>query len=101
MTTTSSTPPVALVTGGSSGLGLSLVRALDEAGWITVTDARDSDRLRTALDGTTAHGVAGDVAEAEHRASLVRTIADLGGLDLLVLNASTLGPLPLRPLPWI
>jgi NAD(P)-dependent dehydrogenase (short-subunit alcohol dehydrogenase family) len=98
MTTSGNTPPTALVTGGSSGLGLALVRALDEIGWIVVTDARDGARLRTALDGTTAHGVVGDVAEAEHRAALVQTVADLGGLDLLVLNASTLGPLPMRPL---
>ncbi len=98
MTNPRSTPPTALVTGGSSGLGLALVRALDESGWIVVTDARDGERLSTALQGTTSHGIAGDVAEAGHRAALVRTIADLGGLDLLVLNASTLGPLPLRPL---
>jgi NAD(P)-dependent dehydrogenase (short-subunit alcohol dehydrogenase family) len=101
MTTPRSTPPTALVTGGSSGLGLALVHALDKLGWTVVTDARDGERMRTALEGTTSHGVVGvvgDVAEAEHRAELVRTIADLGGLDLLVLNASTLGPLPLRPL---
>jgi NAD(P)-dependent dehydrogenase (short-subunit alcohol dehydrogenase family) len=98
MTTPRSTPPTALVTGGSSGLGLALVRALDERGWIVVTDARDGERLSTALEGTTSHGVIGDVADSEHRAALVQTIADLGGLDLLVLNASTLGPLPLRPL---
>jgi NAD(P)-dependent dehydrogenase (short-subunit alcohol dehydrogenase family) len=98
MPTPRETPPTALVTGGSSGLGLALVRALDELGWIVVTDARDGERLRTALEGTTSHGVVGDVAEADHRAVLVQTIAGLGGLDLLVLNASTLGPLPLRPL---
>jgi NAD(P)-dependent dehydrogenase (short-subunit alcohol dehydrogenase family) len=98
MTTPRSTPPTALVTGGSSGLGLALVRALDERGWIVVTDARDGERLSTALEGTTSHGVICDVADSEHRAALVQTIADLGGLDLLVLNASTLGPLPLRPL---
>src|SRR5436190_2252622 len=95
MTTTLRT---ALVTGGSSGLGLALVRALDESGWIVVTDARHPDRLRDALDGSTAHGVPGDVADADHRTVLTRTIDELGGLDLLVLNASTLGPLPMRPL---
>ena len=98
MTTHTNTPPTALITGGSSGLGLALARALDDAGWIVVTDARDADRLRAALDGTTVHGVAGDVADAEHRAALVDVVTDLGGLDLLVLNASTLGPLPMRPL---
>ncbi|WP_279633152.1 SDR family NAD(P)-dependent oxidoreductase [Nocardioides euryhalodurans] len=40
----------------------------------------------------------GDVADADHRASLVEAVERLGGLDLLVLNASTLGPLPMRPL---
>ena len=96
MTTT--TPPTALITGGSSGLGLALTRALDDAGWIVVTDARDADRLRTALEDTTVHGVPGDVAEADHRAALVDVVSGLGGLDLLVLNSSTLGPLPMRPL---
>jgi NAD(P)-dependent dehydrogenase (short-subunit alcohol dehydrogenase family) len=91
-------PPIALVTGGSSGLGLALVRALDDAGWIVLTDARDAERLRAALDGSTVHGVPGDVADADHRAALVETVADLGGLDLLVLNASTLGPVPMRAL---
>jgi NAD(P)-dependent dehydrogenase (short-subunit alcohol dehydrogenase family) len=96
--TSTSTPSIALITGGSSGLGLALARALDDAGWIVVTDARDADRLRTALEGTTIHGVPGDVIDADHRAALVDAVADLGGLDLLVLNASTLGPLPMRPL---
>ena len=96
--TSKTTPPTALITGGSSGLGLALARSLDDAGWVVVTDARDADRLRTALDGTTIHGVPGDVTDADHRAELVGIITDLGGLDLLVLNASTLGPLPMRPL---
>ncbi len=96
--TTRRIAPTALITGGSSGLGLALARSLDEAGWIVVTDARDATRLRDALDGTTVHGVAGDVADADHRATLVELATELGGLDLLVLGSSTLGPLPLRPL---
>jgi NAD(P)-dependent dehydrogenase (short-subunit alcohol dehydrogenase family) len=92
------TPSTALITGGSSGLGLALARLLDAAGWIVVTDARDATRLRRALEGTTVHGVPGDVTEADHRADLVDVVSGLGGLDLLVLNASTLGPLPMRPL---
>ena len=95
---TTNSPSTALITGGSSGLGLALVRALDDAGWVVVTDARDESRLRSALEGTTVHAVPGDVAEADHRAALVEVVADLGGLDLLVLNSSTLGPLPMRPL---
>lgn len=95
---TTSKPSTALITGGSSGLGLALARLLDDAGWIVVTDARAGSRLRQVLARTTVHGVPGDVTEAEHRATLVEIVEDLGGLDLLVLNASTLGPLPLRPL---
>jgi NAD(P)-dependent dehydrogenase (short-subunit alcohol dehydrogenase family) len=96
--TTRTASSTALITGGSSGLGLALARLLDDAGWIVVTDARDATRLGDALEGTTVHGVPGDVTDAEHRAELVDIITDLGGLDLLVLNASTLGPLPMRPL---
>jgi NAD(P)-dependent dehydrogenase (short-subunit alcohol dehydrogenase family) len=86
------------VTGGSSGLGLALARTLDREGWIVATDARDPRRLRAALDGTTVHGLPGDVADADHRAELVALVEDLGGLDLLVLSSSTLGPLPMRSL---
>jgi NAD(P)-dependent dehydrogenase (short-subunit alcohol dehydrogenase family) len=96
--TTTRTPSTALITGGSSGLGLALACALDDAGWIVITDARDATRLSQALDGTTVHGVPGDVTDAEHRAELIAVVTELGGLDLLVLNASTLGPLPMRPL---
>ncbi|MCW2846451.1 MAG: family NAD(P)-dependent oxidoreductase [Marmoricola sp.] len=98
MTTNRTTPSTALITGGSSGLGRALARRLDQAGWVVVTDARDAGRLHDALDGTTVHGVPGDVTDDDHRAELVEIVADLGGLDLLVLNASTLGPLPMRPL---
>ena len=99
---TSEHNPVALVTGGSEGLGLELVRTLSDRGWTVLTDARTPDRLHDAvgrLPGA-AHVTAlpGDVAEADHRAELVTTVAAAGGLDLLVLNASTLGPLPMRPL---
>ncbi len=96
--TSTSAPPTALITGGSSGLGLALARVLDATGWVVVTDARDPDRLRNALDDTTIHGVPGDVTDAAHRSELVSLVADLGGLDLLVLSSSTLGPLPMRPL---
>jgi len=96
--TTDTTPSVALITGGSSGLGLALVHALDDAGWTVVTDARDATRLSDAIAGSAVRGVPGDITDADHRAALRDLVAELGGLDLLVLNASTLGPLPMRPL---
>lgn len=86
--------PIALVTGGSAGLGRALVRNLFEAGWTVITDARDADRLHAAVP----HGVItipGDITDSDHRAVLVAEVARHGGLDLLVHNASTLGRTPL------
>ena len=93
------TSPVALVTGGSQGLGLALTRALDAVGWRVVVDARHADVLHRAvadLAGVTA--VPGDVTDPGHRAELAAAVAGLGRLDLLVHNASALGPSPLPSL---
>ncbi len=87
----------AIVTGGSRGLGLALVRSLAAAGWHVVTDGRDPVAL-----GTTAGGIAGvvaipgDVTDAGHRAALVAAAG--GPIDLLVNNAGGLGPSPLPAL---
>ena len=83
-----------IVTGASRGLGLALTRALVERGWNLVVDARDDDALTRAVgdvDGVIA--IAGDVADPDHRRRLVEA-AD-GSIDLLVNNASVLGPTPL------
>jgi NAD(P)-dependent dehydrogenase (short-subunit alcohol dehydrogenase family) len=102
--TTPSTPPapVALVTGGSKGLGFALVSALVDRGWRVVLDGRDPGRLASSVDalprGHFATAVPGDVADPAHRARLVEAAAAAGGLDLLVHNASTLGPVPLPAL---
>jgi len=87
---------VALITGGSAGLGLALTESLSGQGWTVVTDARDGDRL-ASVGGPSLVRVAGDVADPAHRAALVAEVERLGRLDLLVHNASTLGPVPLRP----
>jgi NAD(P)-dependent dehydrogenase (short-subunit alcohol dehydrogenase family) len=88
----------AVVTGGSRGLGLALVRTLAEAGWRVVTDARDADALRaaTAHLGPDVIAVAGDITAADHRAELVAAAGDR--IDLLVNNAGGLGPSPLPAL---
>ena len=87
--------PVGIVTGASRGLGLELARALSARGWRLIVDARDGDALERAVAGLRhVVPVAGDIGDAEHRAALVDTAG--GSVDLLVNNASTLGPSP-RP----
>ena len=68
--------PTAIVTGASRGLGLALAHALADRGWRLVIDARDGGRARggrapAAPRGPTSSRVAGDVADAVHRAALV------------------------------
>src|ERR687889_474085 len=91
------TPPTALITGASAGLGRALATELTTRGWRLVVDARDAARLAGAVaalprpDLVTA--VPGDVADPAHRADLVAAVGDR--LELLVNNASDLGPTPL------
>jgi len=91
---------VALVTGASRGLGLALARALVERGWDLVVDAGGADALAAAAASIADTGggevvaLAGDVVDPEHRRQLVKAAEALGGLDLLVNNASVLGPSP-------
>ena len=85
--------PVGIVTGASRGLGLALTGALAERGWRVVVDARSGEALEAAtapLEQVVA--VPGDVSEAEHRKALVDAAGD--SIDLLVNNASLLGPSP-------
>jgi NAD(P)-dependent dehydrogenase (short-subunit alcohol dehydrogenase family) len=87
----------AAITGGTSGLGLALLRALHERGAQVAFIARDATRVRrVAVELPGAHGIVGDIADKSdtHRIAL-QVNAALGGLDLLVNNASSLGPVPL------
>jgi NAD(P)-dependent dehydrogenase (short-subunit alcohol dehydrogenase family) len=90
---------VAIVTGGSRGLGKALARELLIRGVATIVDGRDRDALHAATQELQPFGnvtaIAGDVADAAHVHALVAAANDLGRLDLLVNNASTLGEVPL------
>src|SRR5215471_18697007 len=98
----SATRPVAIITGGSQGLGLALGEALADEGWTLVIDARRGDRLGAAAARlaarTTVIAIAGDVTDPEHRRALADAANELGPVRLLVNNASTLGTSPLRRL---
>jgi NAD(P)-dependent dehydrogenase (short-subunit alcohol dehydrogenase family) len=87
----------ALITGASRGLGHALATALAGRGWRLVLDGRDAHRLTAAAEGLPHSGlvtaVPGDVADPRHRAALAEAVGPR--LDLLVNNASELGPSPL------
>jgi NAD(P)-dependent dehydrogenase (short-subunit alcohol dehydrogenase family) len=88
---------VAIITGASRGLGLALARSLATDGWDLVVDARDAASLGAAvadLGPGRVRAVPGDVADPAHRADLIAAAVELGGVDLLVNNASVLGPSP-------
>ena len=87
---------VALITGASRGFGNALARQLVAQGWTLVLDARDPGVLASATAdlGTAVTAVAGDVADPAHRAELADAVRAAGRLDLLVNNASLLGPSP-------
>jgi NAD(P)-dependent dehydrogenase (short-subunit alcohol dehydrogenase family) len=92
--------PVAIITGASEGFGRALAMDLARDGWELVVDARRAGPLAEttaalAARGATVHALPGDVGHADHREQLVAVAEGLGRLDLLVNNASTLGPTPL------
>lgn len=91
--------PTAVVTGASQGFGLALTARLVDRGWAVVVNARDEARLHAAVGALATPRVVvtvpGDVTDPAHRSELVAAAEDLGGLDLLVHNASTLGVSPL------
>ncbi len=94
---------VALITGGSRGLGATLAAFLAGRGDRVIITARDAGRLQTFARELAGRGLriavlAGDVTDSAHRDAVVRAVRDQRRLDLLVNNASELGPSPLPAL---
>jgi NAD(P)-dependent dehydrogenase (short-subunit alcohol dehydrogenase family) len=91
----------AIITGGSMGLGEALTRALHDLGWTVVIDGRTRETLDAVvaeLGSDRVVAIAGDVTDPDHRRTLVATAAAAGDVELLVNNASTLGPTPMPAL---
>jgi NAD(P)-dependent dehydrogenase (short-subunit alcohol dehydrogenase family) len=86
------------VTGGTSGLGLALVRELTRRGAHVAFVARTAEAVqRVARDTPRAHGIVGDVSKKDDIYPVaLQILGALGGLDVLINNASSLGPAPLR-----
>ncbi len=82
---------VALITGGSSGIGLGVARRLIERDCHVVLSARGQDRLDRLVEELGVTGVAADVSTEDGRAALVAEVRRLGRLDWLVNNAGTGG----------
>lgn len=93
---------VAIVTGASRGLGRALARSLAAGGYSLVVDARATGAIEAAAAElrrqTWVEAVPGDITDPAHRQDLMDAAHRLGGADLLVNNAGTLGASPLPPL---
>ncbi|HYZ91953.1 MAG TPA: SDR family oxidoreductase [Actinomycetota bacterium] len=96
------TNKTALITGASRGLGEVVATFLARAGYELVLTARRADDLEAVADRLREHtavaALPGDVADEDHRRALHAAIHEIGGLDILVNNASELGPSPMPAL---
>ncbi|MGG7581128.1 SDR family NAD(P)-dependent oxidoreductase [Rhizobium sp. Nf11,1] len=84
------------ITGGTSGLGLALVRQLAEKGASIAFVARTAANVERVAAETGAFGIVADIGKKEDIYPIAMQIsANLGGVDVLINNASNLGPVPL------
>ncbi|MBX4886410.1 SDR family oxidoreductase [Rhizobium bangladeshense] len=84
------------ITGGTSGLGLALVRQLAGKGASVAFVARTAANVERVAAETGAHGIVADIGKKEDIYPIAMQItANLGGVDVLINNASSLGPMPL------
>jgi NAD(P)-dependent dehydrogenase (short-subunit alcohol dehydrogenase family) len=100
MTNTSLQGLRVVITGGTSGLGRALVAELRNRGARVAFVARTRDGVeRTTREWPDVHGIVGDVSRKDDTHPIaIQALGVLGGLDVLVNNASSLGPVPLAPL---
>jgi NAD(P)-dependent dehydrogenase (short-subunit alcohol dehydrogenase family) len=87
----------AIVTGASQGFGRALSAGLASRGWTVIAAGRNRDRLDATRGMDPSHilTVRGEIRDLDHQRALVEAAGRNGGLDLLVHNASALGPSPL------
>ncbi len=85
------------ITGGTSGLGLALLREFLRGGASVAFVARNDERVKQiTLEHPGSHGIIGDVSKKEDIYPIaIQITGELGGLDVLINNASSLGPVPL------
>jgi NAD(P)-dependent dehydrogenase (short-subunit alcohol dehydrogenase family) len=81
------TTKTALITGASTGFGRAVARALAAEGWTLTLTARGASALAAVADELGAQGIPGDISDPQHRSTLP-------AVDLLINNASHLGPSP-------
>ncbi|CAN5578813.1 3-oxoacyl-[acyl-carrier-protein] reductase [soil metagenome] len=90
---------VAIITGGSRGLGLATAEQLVQAGATVILTARSEDQVTAAAknlskNGARVLGVAADIADLEHVERVVETtLAQFGRIDILINNAATVWPI--------
>ena len=90
---------LALVSGGSGGIGRGAARVLQELGARLIITGNNDEQLKEAAELLSAGGevtaLLGDARDADHVDDIVRTAERLGGVDVLVNSIGTQRRMPL------